>query len=175
MDDLREHIRHEEGGLENLMRKIPGFAGYKDREERRQADQIQRNFLADSLTRERGKLDDTGNALLSHGGLQHIEHLDQLRTRLDKVIDRVRHAVQGCGGFFDAIRINEAELDRVYEYDLSLLHGLGSFTEANAALAAAADVDGTPDFAARLKDVERLVTALDQKLDDRTKTMQGVS
>lgn len=173
MDDLREHIRSQEGGLERLMRHIPGFGGYKDREQRRQADQIQRAFMADGLTRERERLADVANILMSGGGLPYIADIDRVRNQFDRVIDRVRHASQGYAGFFDAVRINEAELDRVYEYDLGMVGDIASIGENITALGATAERhEGFPD---RLRMLEGQVKALDQKLDNRTKTMMGVS
>lgn len=174
MDDLREHIKSEEGGLERLMRKIPGFAGYKDREQRRQADQIQRGFMADSLTRERDRLDEVGSILMAHGGLRLMADVDRVRNQFDRVIERIRHSTHGYAGFYDAIRINEAELDRVYEHDLGMLADIAAIGEANTALGAAAENPG-PVLSERLRDLEGYVKTLDQKLDNRTKTMMGVS
>ena len=173
MDDMRERIRREEGGLEGLMRKIPGFAGYKDREERRQADKIQRDFMADSLTRERERLSDVGSILMSHGGLRYLADVDRVRNVFDRVIERIRHATYGYGGFFDAIRINEQELDRVYEYDLTMFHQVAAIGEAITALGAAAD--GQADIADRLRNVEGYVKNLDRQLDERSRVMMGVN
>lgn len=174
VDDLREHIKSEEGGLERLMRYVPGFSGYKDREERRQADQIQRSFMAESLTRERNRLSDVGSILMAHGGLRLLPDVDRIKNQFDRVIERVRHASQGYAGFYDAIRINEAELDRMYEFDLALLADISAIGEANTALGAAAENAG-PEVTDRLHAIEGYVKTLDQKLDNRTRTMMGVS
>lgn len=173
MDDLREQIRAQEGGLERLMRKIPGFAGYKDREQRRQADQIQRGFMADALTKERERMAEAADVLMNSGGLSYLDDVDKVRNVFDKVIERIRHATYGSAGFFDAIRINEAELDRVYEYDLGMHSDIAAIGEGVTRLIAAAESqDG---FSAALKALETQVRDLDKKLDDRTKTMMGVS
>lgn len=174
MDDLREHIRSEEGGLERLMRKIPGFAGYKDREQRRQADQIQRTFIADALMRERDRLTDVGKVLMAHGGLALLPDVDRVSGVFDKVVDRIRHATHGYSGFFDAVRINEAELDRVYEYDVAMMSDVAAVSEAITALGAAAETQAA-ELGERLRAVEGYVKGLDQKLDNRTRVMMGVS
>jgi hypothetical protein len=156
------------------MRKIPGFAGYKDREQRRQADQIQRSHMAEALTRERGRLTDVGAILMRHGGLALLPDLDRVGNQFDRVIERIRHASQGYAGFYDAIRINEAELDRVYEYDLQMLNDIGAVGEAITAFGASAE-GGAPDVGERLRAIEAYVKGLDQKLDNRTRVMQGVN
>jgi ubiquinone biosynthesis protein UbiJ len=171
LDDLREKIQGNENAFEKLLRKIPGFAGYQDREQRRAADRMQRSHIAETLTQERSRLDDVGAALLNKGGLQLMDDLDRVRSQFDRVIERVRHASEGYGGFFDAVRINEAELDRVYEFDLALLSQVSSIGEAITAVEAAE----SDTFADRLKSLDQQVKALDQKLDERTRTMMGVS
>lgn len=174
MDDLRGHIQSEEGGLERLARKIPGFSGYKDREQRRQADQLQRAYIADSLTRERERLSDVGKVLMAHGGLAMLPDIDRVRNVFDKVIDRIRHATHGYSGFFDAIRIDEVELDRVYAYDVSMINDVGAVGESITALAASAE-EASDATGERLRAVEGYVKTLDQKLDNRTRVMMGVS
>ena len=173
MDDLREHIRAQEGGLERLMRKIPGFAGYKDREERRQADQMQRAHVADSLARERDRIASVAQQQMSSGSLQGLDALDKVQGLCDRVIDRIRHAAQGYGAFFDAVRIDVEALDRVYEHDLGLLTDVAAVSEAITALATAAQ--SQEPLGPRLAAVESQLRQLDQKLDNRTRVMQGVN
>jgi hypothetical protein len=172
VDNLQAHIQSQEGRLEHLMRKLPGFAGYKDREERRQADQMQRTHIADSLAQERGRLGDVASQWMQSGSIQGLSAIDRLQSLLDRVTDRIRHAAQGYGAFFDAVRIDEAALDRVYEFDLGLLNDVASIGEAITALAHAVQVhEGIPE---RLAAVESQIKAVDQKLDSRTRVMQGV-
>lgn len=173
MDDLRTHIQSQEGKLEHLMRKIPGFAGYKDREERRQADQMQREHIANSLAQERNRLGEVAQAMLASGGIQGLSSVDHLQGLLDRVTDRIRHAVQGYGAFFDAVRIDEAALDRVYAFDLGLLSEVAGLGEAITALAGA--VQSHEGVAGRLAALESQIKNLDHKLDSRTQVMQGVN
>jgi len=47
----------------------------------------------------------------------------------------IRHAEQGYSGFSFAIQVKENELDRLYEFDLSLLEGIQSLDARIAAIA----------------------------------------
>jgi hypothetical protein len=42
-------------------------------------------------------------------------------TKIQTFIDRVRHATYGYAGLFDAVRVKEEELDRIYDFDHQLL------------------------------------------------------
>ena len=51
----------------------------------------------------------------------YIDDLERAAIKLRQFIDRIRHASYGYAPFFDAIKIREEELTKVYEYDLALL------------------------------------------------------
>lgn len=173
MDELHDKIKGGENFLEKLMRKIPGFEGYKNREQSRSADQIQRKFMAQQLTGEKGRLLEVGQEMMRAGNISLIAEVDRVTKIVDKVVDRIEHAAYGYSGMFDSIRIGEMELDTLYEYDLGMLNNIASITESIDAIESSLDMeDGNPK--ARLKDVERAVKELDKKIDDRKKMLMGV-
>ena len=53
--------------------------------------------------------------------MQTSDDLEKAALKLRTFIDKIRRASYGYSGFFDAVKINEDELARVYEYDASLL------------------------------------------------------
>jgi hypothetical protein len=59
--------------------------------------------------------------LLSQGGLLYIDDVEKAAIKLRTFIDKIRRASYGYSGFFDAVKINEDELARIYEYDAALL------------------------------------------------------
>ena len=59
--------------------------------------------------------------LISEGELGAVGELENAAIKLRQFIDRVRTASYGYAGLFDAIRIREAELETVYQYDAMLL------------------------------------------------------
>ena len=42
-------------------------------------------------------------------------------SSLRTFVDRIKEASYGYAGFFDAVRINKGELEKIYAYDLALL------------------------------------------------------
>lgn len=173
MDDLRSKITGGENFLEKLMRKIPGFEGYKNREQSRTADQIQRKFMAQSLSEHKGHLQEIGQEMLRSGNISLIAEVDRVSKIIDKCIDKIEHATYGYSGLFDAVRIGEMELDTLYEYDLGMINEISSVGEAIDGLESSLDSDGG-DAKARLRDVEKAVKALDSKVSERKKVLMGV-
>ena len=107
--------------LERIFGYIPGFAGYFDLANRREADAMQRNFLADRLLRSKAAIDDVTRELTARGMLDLLGDLDRLRMRLDRLMAKIRGAMNGYSGFFDLVQVDAAVLDRVYEHDADML------------------------------------------------------
>lgn len=173
MEDLRSRMKEGENVLEKLMRKIPGFEGYKNRETARTADQIQRKFMAQKLTEHKGRLIEVGQEMMRSGNISLIDEIDRVSKIIDKVIDKIEHAVYGYSSLFDAAKIGEMQLDSLYEYDLGMLDNIASIGEGIDALASSLEMEGG-DVKARLKDVEKAVKVLDAKVTDRKKLLMGV-
>lgn len=159
------------GMLEQLGRRIPGFSGYLDRERRRDADRLQREFMARSLSDLKRKVQDAQEALLEAGQMKLMAKLDDVGNVMDRVVNRLRHANQGYAGFFDVNQVNEEELARIYEFDLSLVNNLSHAEEAVTALNANVDKE---DVKNRVSDLEKSIRELDSKLDERERLLKGV-
>jgi hypothetical protein len=59
--------------------------------------------------------------MIGAGKIALLNDTGSAATQLQTFIDRVRTASYGYGGFFDAVRVKEDDLDRVYQFDVSLL------------------------------------------------------
>src|SRR4029077_18473273 len=106
MPEPREHAKSR-GWIESILRHIPGFKGYLEKEYRRDSDALQRSWLADRLQRAKTALDAYGRTLLAAKKLDGLAQVDNFKSRLDKSISRIRGAMQGYSGFFDLVQVNE--------------------------------------------------------------------
>jgi hypothetical protein len=110
-----------QGTIEDVMRKLPGFKGYLAKQDRRAADRLLREHIVrvfEELLREFTQLQ---NRMVDSGGLKYMEQARRIDTVLQTFIDRVRTAPEGYAGLFDAVKIREGELDKVYAFDNGLL------------------------------------------------------
>ena len=99
---------------------IPGWGGYQERQTRRKADQLLRQTLAEKLAGRRQELDVAQKDLISHGRIDLVDDVGSAVTQLQTFIDRVRVASYGYSGLFDAAKVNEAELEQLYNFDVAL-------------------------------------------------------
>lgn len=135
--DLRQRVEGALSSFEELMRKIPGYKGYKDKELRREADKLLRLRAARGFEEQRRRLNGVQVELTNAGRLGVIVTLDRALMKLQFLIDRLKTASYGYAGLLDAIKVKEAELDALYEFDASLLDSVGKVKDLIDAVAAA--------------------------------------
>jgi hypothetical protein len=150
--------------LETILRKIPGFRGYLEKEYRRDSDDLQRQWLADRLQRSKRGLDDYARTLAEAAQLDTLPQCDRLRRRLDKLIGRIRSAMEGYSGVFDLVQIDEAVLDQVYAHDVALVTRVEALATDVEALAGKTD-DAAAQIAALLRDADDLEKEWDERED----------
>jgi hypothetical protein len=114
-------IVEEQGTIEDIARKIPGFKGYLEKQDRRAADRLLREHIVLVFEEQLRAFTRLQNKLVDSGGIMYMERVSRIDTTLQTFIDRVRTAQEGYAGLFDAIKIREEELDRVYAFDNGLL------------------------------------------------------
>ena len=120
MGDVFEKVQGDRSAIGKLLDIIPGWGGYQKRQTRRKADQVMRQVLAEKLAGQRKRLDVAQKDLISHGRLEFLDDLGSAVTQLTTFADRVRLASYGYSGLFDAVKINEAELEQMYNFDAAL-------------------------------------------------------
>jgi hypothetical protein len=120
MSDLFNRITDDQDIIRKLFSKIPGFSGYVERENRRAADKILREAVADRFEELWQRISSIQTDLISSGGLEFIDDIERAAIKMRQFIDRIRHASYGYSPFFNATKVNEEELSKVYEFDLAL-------------------------------------------------------
>jgi hypothetical protein len=119
--DLREKVTEALGGLEQLVAKIPGYKGYKEKEMRREADKLLREHLARQFEEQRRRILDLQKQLIKSGQVGFLDDLEDGGMKLQLLIDRLKTASYGYAGFFDAVKVKEKQLDALYEFDNALM------------------------------------------------------
>jgi hypothetical protein len=131
MGDIYEKVKDSRTALEKLTDFIPGWSGYQERQTRRKADQLLRQALAEKLAAQRKRLDVAQKELISHGRVDLVDDVGSAVTQLQTFIDRVRLASYGYSGLFDAAKVNQDELEQMYNFDAALFEYVERLDAAN--------------------------------------------
>ncbi|MDI6739429.1 MAG: hypothetical protein QME74_03595 [Candidatus Edwardsbacteria bacterium] len=118
MPDISDKIK---SFLDKMMRVVPGYSGYADKENRRNTDKILRLHLASQLAVVKATFDGFTAGLTNQPGtLDLMMPANSITKLLEKVIDRLKFADYGYAGFFDSPAVMEPQLDALYQFDLDL-------------------------------------------------------
>ncbi len=118
MADLDRVIREQRNALEALIQHVPGFRGYLDRENRREADRLIRDFGVTRLERLCSELNDA----TKQAALPQMGAYQETINQAEKLRNALRHADQGYSGFFSEIKWDDGDaLQAVYCLDLELV------------------------------------------------------
>lgn len=166
ISDLFDKIQGESTGLGNLLSKIPGLDGYMERSRRREADQLLRKTIADRLEGTRLQLGSVSEELSRDiiKAIDHAEPMGRADTRLMGLIGKVKDAPQGYAGFFNAIKVKEEDLARIYAFDETMLNHADQIGASTAVLEKAVMDDG---------DIAGAIRALDSELKEANTTFDG--
>jgi hypothetical protein len=121
MADLFDKIAGSRNIIEKIVHFIPGFKGYMDRNARRDADKMLRETISTKVEQQWARLSEIQKQLISAGELDKVDDVEAAAIKLRTLSDRVRTAAYGYAGFFDAVKVGEQELGKLYEFDAGLL------------------------------------------------------
>ncbi|MCX6164032.1 MAG: hypothetical protein NTU73_04095 [Ignavibacteriae bacterium] len=124
MSDLKsklDFIKSKESFLEKIKRIIPGYDGYANRDNSRELDTLLRNQLAMKLEHNRIRIKNTISNFSKNNRLFQATDIDKIEKKNDTAIAKFRSAARGYSGAFDVVKILDEKLEKIYDYDASLL------------------------------------------------------
>jgi hypothetical protein len=117
MSDFFGRVTGDQDPIKKLASYIPGFSGYIERENRRAADKLLRDTVARRFEELYKRLSALQADLISQGGIEYIDEIEKAALQIRMFTDKLRNATYGYSGLFDAVKINEAELAKIYAFD----------------------------------------------------------
>jgi len=130
--------------LGKIRNSLAGFLGYVDRENRREADKMLRETIAQRYEEQWSKISELQRQFISAGKLELVDDMEAAAIKLRTFIDKVKGASYGYAGFFDAVRINSDELERLYSFDEALLSNAEALARAVENVEASIETEGLP-------------------------------
>ena len=173
--DLFGKISDESTWLGKLVAKIPGFDGYIERSRRREADQLLRQTIAHRIEEVRLQLGSVHQELSRDIllAMEYAEPLGEVDTGLMGLASKMKDAPQGYAGFFDAIKVKEEDLARLYAFDAGMMEFVDE-------LAAAADqlyhaVRDNGDIAGNIRQMSQTARQANNSFNSRHQVMMDIS
>ncbi len=172
--DIRQKVEADRGILKRLQLLIPGFRGYRQGEDLREADSILRLQVADKVHQSIQTIQDSRTNLSNAGQFQALTSLADALADLQKLEGEIRHAQQGYSEISPATRVRPDQLDQLYQYDFGFAQAADQL---NQTLQPLRDVGGNPAMPGAMDAVNQVrgqVRQLDQAFRARMNAIQGI-
>ncbi len=117
MDDFFQKVSSMQDPIKKLASNIPGFSGYIERQSRRDADKLLRDAVARRFDEQYKRASQLQTDLVAAGKIEFVDDMEKAAIKLQTFSDKISRAPRGYSGFFDAVKINEKELEALYQFD----------------------------------------------------------
>ncbi|MCL4350231.1 MAG: hypothetical protein M1414_04210 [Candidatus Thermoplasmatota archaeon] len=115
--DIRGTVEDNRGLLKKIQIIVPGFSGYREKEDLRAADELLRSQVSGIFSEVLSSLDSMRQQLSICFKTANLMALASTISTLQTIQGDILHAQQGYSGISPSIRINDHSLDKIYEFD----------------------------------------------------------
>ncbi len=119
MTDMFQNVTGQMDAFKKLASYIPGFSGYVERQNRRDADKLVRDTVARRFGELLTRTSNLQKDLVSAGKIKYVGDVEQAALQLQTFVNKISTAARGYSGLFDAVKINQKELEQLYTFDLA--------------------------------------------------------
>ena len=151
--------------LDRLAAKLPGYGGYAKRAERRKADQVLRDAVADKLNGLKRRLEEAVRQCIDRGALTEINALERAEKHIERIVNRLHSAGSGSNDFYAADDLNPNKTDALYALDLALFDRADELERL---------FDAPDEHHDRMARIEAALNDFEAKLDERARLLLGI-
>jgi len=175
MSDIQDQIFGKVTGdmdiFKKILSKVPGFKGYMERQSRRDSDKLLRDMIYKRFRELEDRVSSLQRELLSGGDIGYLDDLERAALKLRTFADRVRTAPRGYSSLFEAVKINEEELAKLYQFDAAFLDKVDEVGRAIDNVQSSVGTEGLP---AALRNLESISRECVETFDRREEVVVGV-
>ncbi len=173
MADIRERIEEDRGLLKKIQTYVPGFRGYRRREDIRDADRMLRAQLSQRIALQRRGLEECRGILMQGPRSKELDTIGGLINQFKKVEGQVAHAPVGYSGIAADISIKEGELDQLYEYDARMFDHLTSIAASIDSLKNSLMAADESTIFRDMMNIKARITDFEDKFSARLRAIEG--
>jgi hypothetical protein len=104
-----------------------------------------------------------------------LNDMDRLVAKFDRITEKVNHASYGYSGFFDVVKIEEASLDRMINFDTKLIDDINKIADEVNAFKTEIAEHKFDNAGFRIQSVTEAIDAFEEAFDQREEVILEVS
>ena len=148
---------------------------YKEKELRRESDKLIRNHLYQKLSAAKNTLKNIFQKLSDRRYFDILTDMDRLVAKMDRVVEKMNHASYGYTGFFDVVKVKEAALDRMIDFDNKLIDDVNNYAAEVDAFKAELASGETKNLKTRIEALTDKLEGFEDTFDQRDEVIRGVN
>ncbi|HET9660609.1 MAG TPA: hypothetical protein VFP05_09800 [Thermomicrobiales bacterium] len=141
VDRTNEFVGDYQDTTDSMLRRIPGYSGYKDKEQARDSDRALRNDIAQQLDQNATRVEAMQRAAANDRNVARVTELDPVVQGFRNAANVVRSLSYGYGGLFSDKPVDEVALAQLRLFDEGLLVKVTALTTAVEGLEAGSSGD----------------------------------
>jgi hypothetical protein len=175
MPDIRQKVEEDRGLIKKIQLMVPGYRGYRLKEDLRNSDKMLRLELGKRLALQRTELEEVRQTLVTGNPMsKNLTVVGGIVNEYKKVEGLVAHGESGYSGIRADIRIDVPELNQLYEYDSGMIDNLNFVEQSIGYLRTAMDENDEAKVAEQLKNVRTRITGFEETYQKRISTIMGI-
>jgi hypothetical protein len=171
MTDIRKRVEEDQGILKTIQKFVPGFRGYRLKEDLRDSDRMLRSQLTKLLGRQRRGLEDCRAKVAQNYNSSELEVIGGLINRFKRVEGLVLHAETGYSGIAADLQVKETQLNRLYEYDTSLIDNIGIISKSVDSLKISLKANDSVQSGEDIAEIRDAIIEFEDKFDRRMRVI----
>ncbi len=171
---MYERAKEEMRLSERILAALPGFRGYKEKELRRESDKLIRNHLHQRLMEAKKDLKETFQKLSDSRLHEVLTDMDRFIMRFDRVSEKINHASYGYAGFFNVVKVEEAKLDKMIEFDNNLLDDVEKIVGEADTFKKEVTKQKFEKVRDHISNLDNMLETLEERFEERDEVIRGV-
>lgn len=149
--------------LQRLIDRIPGYSGYRDKENRRETDKRVREQVVAALEQQIARIEAVAADLANRREIMAVGPVDTVAKSARHLQDQIRTATYGYGGLRGDRTVDGPALDQLISFDQGLLDKVDALSTQVDALVAADDTTRLTTLGAITSSLTQLQTTYDER------------
>jgi hypothetical protein len=175
MPDIRQKVEEDRGLIKKIQLMVPGYRGYRQRDDLRDSDKMLRLELGKRLALQRKEMEEFRQTMVTENPMsKNLQPIGGIINQFKKAEGLMAHGESGYSGISADIRINVPELNMLYEYDAGMVETINFIEQSIGDLRSAIDDNQEGKAAEHLKNVRMRLTGFEEKFAKRISVIMGI-
>ncbi len=170
-----EKVKDDRSLMERIAMLVPGFRGYKEKELRRDTDQLIRNKIYSTLRAGLRDLRWCYREVINSDLSDKAEQLNRVIMKTDRINEKIHHAKRGYSGIWQAVKVSEVELSELLRFDASLIDISEKLREDISMLKEKVTKKNFDETFRLISDFDMMIDEFDDKFSEREEVIIGLT